>query len=150
MKGKPLAEKVNEEVVKKSGTDQQTKEQNEDVNPQELTKAWLEYAEQIKSENMRLFSILTAHQAELFNSTIIRIQLSGQIQIDELANAKAELMLFLKKRLKNSMLTLEISIRPEEQAVVKKAFTAAEKFEAMMQKNPALAVLKQKFNLDLE
>lgn len=150
MKGKPLAEKVDDEIVKKSDTDQQTTEQNEDVNPQELKKAWLEYAEQIKSENMRLFSILTAHQAELFNSTIIRIQLSGQIQMDELANAKAELMLFLKKRLKNSKLTLEISIRPEDLAVEKKAFTAAEKFEAMIQKNPALAVLKQKFNLDLE
>lgn len=59
-------------------------------------------------------------------------------------------MLFLKKEVKNDFLELETAIKREEEEGPRKAFTATEKLEAMMQKNPALALLRQQFNLDID
>jgi hypothetical protein len=38
----------------------------------------------------------------------------------------------------------------EEKSTQKQAFTASEKLKIMMEKNPSLSLLTQKFNLDLE
>ena len=47
-------------------------------------------------------------------------------------------------------MVLEVSVRIDEKAVVKRPYTAVEKFQHMAQKNPALMELKTKFNLDFD
>ncbi len=125
-------------------------EMNEAVTQQKLAAAWAIYANKIKSDNMRLFSILTSHTPELQQENVIFIELASSMQEDELLKEKPVMMTILKKELQNSHLQLRTAIRKDDSKVPGKAFTAADKLEVMIQKNAALALLKQHFNLDLD
>jgi hypothetical protein len=125
-------------------------EMNEPVTHQKLIAVWNTYANKIKSDNMRLFSILTSQLPELQQENIIFIELASSMQEDELLKEKPVMMSVLKKELQNSHLQLRTAIRKDDSKAPGKVFTAADKLEAMMQKNAALAQLKQQFNLDLD
>jgi len=59
---------------------------------------------------------------------------------------KPELVSFLRKELKNSKIQLNTIITEKVKGVV--IYTDEEKYEELLKKNPSLALLKQKFNLD--
>lgn len=99
---------------------------------------------------MRLYSILTSHLPQLQQEYVIFIELASSMQEDELLKEKPVMMTFLKNELQNTHLELRTDVRKEDSKIPGKAFTAAEKLENMMQKNAALALLKQQFNLDLD
>lgn len=123
---------------------------NEPVTQQKLSAAWTIYANKIKSGNMRLFSILTSHAPQLQQENKIFVELASSMQEDELLKEKPVMMTLLKNELQNTHLELRTSIRKEDAQTPGKAFTAADKLEVMIQKNGALALLKQHFNLDLD
>jgi DNA polymerase-3 subunit gamma/tau len=54
----------------------------------------------------------------------------------------------LRSSLKN--FGIEVNVRVDEQAVVKRPYTNHEKFQHMAAKNPQLAELKKRFNLDAD
>jgi len=123
---------------------------NELVTQQKLTEAWANYAEKIKPENVRLYSILTGHQPKIQQETIILVELANPIQADDLLKEKPALMSYLKRLLRNTQLELQTTVGKNDEKAPEKIFTAADKLEAMMKKNSALALLKQQFNLDLD
>ena len=104
----------------------------------------------IEKENGRLFSILTNQQPQIVDTKTILYKLKNQLQEEEVISARNSLMLFLKSELKNSNLELKTEIDNDPANQPQKAFTAADKLQIMMQKNPALALLKQQFNLDID
>jgi len=61
---------------------------------------------------------------------------------------KPELTNYLRSNLRN--FSIEMLTRLDEQAVVKRPYTAAEKFQHMAAKNPQLMELKKRFNLELD
>lgn len=123
---------------------------NEPVTQQKLTAAWTIYANKIKSGNMRLYSILTTHAPQLQQENKIFVELANSMQEDELLKEKPVMMTLLKDELQNTQLELRTGIRKEDAQAPGKAFTAADKLEVMIQKNAALGLLKQHFNLDLD
>jgi DNA polymerase-3 subunit gamma/tau len=125
-------------------------ELNEPVTQQKLATVWTFYANKIKADNMRLYSILTSHAPQLQQENIIFVELASSMQEDELLKEKPVMMTFLKNELQNTQLELRTDVRKDDSKVPGKAFTAADKLEVMIQKNSALALLKQHFNLDLD
>ncbi len=125
-------------------------ELNQPVNQQGLEKAWRDYASNIEKENPRLFSILNNHQPTLENGKTVKIELRSQIQEAELLKEKNALFIHLKNVLKNNTLELITTIVSDEKEEQAEVFTASDKLRVMMEKNPALAKLKQQFNLDLD
>ncbi len=123
---------------------------NEAVTQQKLTAAWNIYANKIKSHNMRLYSILTSHAPQLQQENKIFVELASSMQEDELLKEKPVMMTLLKNELQNTQLELRTSIHKDDAQTPGKAFTAADKLEVMIQKNAALGLLKQHFNLDLD
>lgn len=123
---------------------------NQPVTPAALINAWNRYAASIEKENGRLFSILTNQQPQIVDTKTILYKLKNQLQEEEVISARNSLMLFLKSELKNSNLELKTEIDNDPANQPQKAFTAADKLQIMMQKNPALALLKQQFNLDID
>ncbi|WP_026475622.1 hypothetical protein [Alkaliflexus imshenetskii] len=123
---------------------------NQPVTPGALINVWNRYAASIEKENGRLFSILTNQQPQLVDTKTILYKLKNQLQEEEVISARNSLMLFLKTELKNSSLELKTEIDNDTANQPQKAFTAADKLQVMMQKNPALALLKQQFNLDID
>jgi len=70
------------------------------------------------------------------------------VQENTFRNERANLLNFIRLALRN--FNIEVSARIDEKAVVKRPYTAIEKFQYMAAKNPAMVDLKNKFNLDFD
>jgi len=76
------------------------------------------------------------------------LRVSNSIQEMEIRLVKPELVSWLKKELRNS--GIEMTTLLEKVESERMIFSDSEKMQMMMQKNPLLYELKQKFNLDFK
>jgi len=83
---------------------------------------------------------------QITNDFKLILEIDNRIQDDLIATIKPELVTWLRKELKNSKIQLVTKIT--ETVKGRLIYTDAEKFDEMAKKNPQLAILKQKFNLD--
>lgn len=77
---------------------------------------------------------------------MVLIKVENSVQLDQVRFVKPEIIGFLRRNLKNS--TIDVKIEQNKAGGERKVFTDEQKLQAMMQKNPALQLLKNKFNLD--
>ncbi len=121
---------------------------NQPVQPEAVVTAWNEFAESIKADDSRLYSILTTASPRLKEETKIFFSINSPLQKDAIDRVKQNLLKYLQSKLDNAKISLNIVLleKPEH----KKAFTSEEKFADMCEKNPSLLVLKQKLMLDFE
>lgn len=117
--------------------------------PEQLQKVWNDYARLIEKSNPRLFSMLTARSPRLKGNDVIVFPLQNETQEVELLKEKSPLFNHLRRELKNAKLQLEIEYTRDETGS-QKAYTAADKYKLLADKNPLLDKLKDVFNLDLE
>lgn len=96
-----------------------------------------------------MYSILINHIPTILEETVVLLKLKNQMQESEIQKVKSGLFTHLKKTLLNSKLSLEIEFVKSHE-IPKKAFTSADKLKLMVEKNPLLSELKDKFDLDLD
>ncbi len=72
----------------------------------------------------------------------------GTIMRDQFEQAKPALLRYLKEKLNNFKITIEIEVK-EEEAATKFVYTPREKYQKMKEKNKAIALLKKTFDLDV-
>lgn len=124
---------------------------SKEVTARLLDDAWARYASTVESENPRLFSILVNQKPVLVEGTTVELKLLNKTQEDEINSALEPLMQFLMNQLENNSLKLKLTqVEYNSSQQPRKAFTASEKLHVMMLKNPALAQLKEKLELDIE
>ncbi|MFD2555950.1 DNA polymerase III subunit gamma/tau [Sphingobacterium tabacisoli] len=108
---------------------------------------WNELAEKMKASNrITIYTIMTANPPRL-QGNIIEIDVENAIQSDQLREGKIDMLNYLRPALQN--FSLDMQTVQLEQAVIRKAYTSQEKYQAMASKNPALEVLRKTFNLGL-
>jgi DNA polymerase-3 subunit gamma/tau len=117
--------------------------------PEQLQKVWNEYARSVEKTNPRLFSMLTARSPRLKGTSVIVFPLQNETQEVELLKEKSALFNWLKRQLENAKLQLEVEYIRENKNQ-QKAFTSADKYRTLVEKNPLLEKLKDALNLDLE
>jgi DNA polymerase-3 subunit gamma/tau len=116
----------------------------------ELVAAWNEYAKKIKTDRPRMFNAMKGHSPVRKDDQTIEIVFDNVIQQDEFnENIRQDLLIYLKEKLNNELISLTSIVKVEAE---KKArlYTAEEKFNFLVKKNPDLGKLKQDFNLDFE
>ncbi|WP_458626922.1 DNA polymerase III subunit gamma/tau [Winogradskyella sp. PC D3.3] len=119
----------------------------EPVTQEALSEAWKLYTDQMDQKGEKIMaSILQMDQPKL-EGTTIHLTYSNTTNKIELERAQFPLMTFLKKKLLNYDLKLDITVN--EEVAKKYAFTPLEKYEKLKQKNPNLEVLRQTFGLDI-
>lgn len=121
----------------------------ESFSPERLQQIWNIYARSVEESNPRMFSMLTAHSPRLKGSNMVVFPLKNETQEVELLKEKRNLFDFLKKELRNAKLQLEIEYIREENGS-HRAYTAADKYKVLAEKNPALDKLRNMLNLDIE
>lgn len=121
---------------------------NQPVTQEQLEKAWKNYAENLKSDEPRMYSTLVSYQPVLKEDNLIGFAVSNPLQEEAILNIKTNLLTYLRKNLNNFSLDIVTSIT--EKIESNKLYTAEEKFEHMAKKNPDLLKLRQQFNLDFE
>lgn len=123
---------------------------NELVTQEGIDEAWRKYTMRFKDSDPRLYSIIDNHKPYLVGEHSMLIKLRNNLQEADLVKEKSGMLSFLKRYLKNARLELSFEVSVEEDDGPKRAFTVADKFKLMLEKNPDLMKLKQAFGLDLE
>ncbi|WP_428330401.1 DNA polymerase III subunit gamma/tau [Mucilaginibacter sp.] len=117
--------------------------------PDQFFKCWSDFAARMKTEGKKnLLTIFISNPPKLVGPDSYEVIVENKVQENLFRDERPNMLNFLRTALRN--FNIEISVRVDEKAVVKKPYTASEKFQHMAAKNPALAELRTKFNLDFD
>lgn len=135
-----------EEVEVKSTTYNEYENFSEPFTAEQMAVKWKEFLDQI-ADRPNLCSTL-ANVPELKEGNKLVLKIGNSVQEEDVRLIKPELMSFLRRELRNS--TIELSTQLEKIESERMFYSDSEKLQMMMQKNPELFELKQKFNLDFK
>ncbi len=109
--------------------------------------AWTEYTTNIETDGKyNLLSHLTMGIPKL-DGSIIHLEFPNQTIKTEVERAKYELLGFLREKLQNYDIDLDITVN--ETSEKRYAYTTREKFEKMKEMNPLIEKLRKEFDLDI-
>jgi len=131
------------EVQKSIFTDYQ--QLSESFTATQLAEAWNKFLGTI-SDRPNLKSTLSV--VPEIDETRLILRIGNSVQEEEIRLVKPELVSWLRNELKNS--EIEIITRLERIESERVIFSDSEKMKMMIQKNPELLNLKQRFNLDFK
>lgn len=106
-----------------------------------------EYAKQ-RSVGRSIRSVLLRELPAIVDKNTLRIKVENNIQQGLFNEEQPKLVPYLREKLKNFSLRFEVELVEAEQ--VKKLYLPEEKYTHMAEKNPALHLLREKLNTDLE
>ena len=116
----------------------------------DLEASWKNYATKISLEGKHnLSSILKEKIPYLHENFKVKVQLINNVQKELLDLEKQSLLKFLKEKLCNDKITLEIEINFKKE-IETKVYTEEDKFEQMSQKNSSLINFKNKLDLEID
>ena len=111
---------------------------------EQLVVKWKEFLGTI-SDRPNLLATLS-NTPDLLDGNKLLLKIGNSVQEEEVRLIKPDLIGFLKRELRNSDIELSTSIERIE--TERTHFNDSEKLQILIQKNPELMELKQKFNLD--
>lgn len=115
---------------------------------EEMRRHWSEFVEKIDGHGKKILaSSLTTDVPKMFDETTIWIELPNDTMKKEVEREQHDLIVYLKQKLNNQFVSLRITVN--EDTAKKFAFTPEEKYQKLREKNPAIDVLRQTFDLDL-
>ncbi len=119
-------------------------EEEEAFTTEQLTLKWKDFISRL-GDRPNLQSTLSA-VPEIKENFQLYLPIENTIQENLINGIKPELVSFLRRELKNSKIQLITEIA--EKTTGRIIYTDEERYEELLKKNPSLATLKQKFNLD--
>jgi DNA polymerase-3 subunit gamma/tau len=121
----------------------------EDFTMDSFLKFWSDYAAKLKADrNMSLFTIFTSDAPVMLKPYQFEVVVANKVQENLFRDEKPSLMNYLRVGLKN--FDIEVNTRVDEVKAAKRPYTNSEKYQHMASKNPQLAELRRRFNLDLD
>lgn len=118
-----------------------------DITEESLVNSWNKFAESVKDSNPSHSSLLKSYTPTMRNDFEIGIVFESQLQVDFFLEIKPNLLLYLRNQFKTKLLNIVESIEVQQNGS-NRPYTVEDKFKFMIQKNPALAKMKQNLNLD--
>lgn len=114
----------------------------------QLLAVWEQYVENLESKgHYNMAAILKIDTPKLINNTLIALEFPNSTNKIEVERQQTELLQFLRKSLNNFDIKLDITVN--ETMEKKFAYTTAEKYAKLKEKNPAIESLKKSFNLEI-
>ena len=144
-----ITENEEEKPVKEENFDVASDEfQNAaEINNIELEEAWKDFAMSNTAERPNFLSTLLAAKPVLGNEFIISFEVKNIIQQQEIEENKGEILRFLREKLNNRFLRLNIVVNAEISNT--KPYSPEEINKYLIEKNPAVVLLKEKLGLSL-
>ena len=121
-------------------------EMNKPVDNDSLGKAWIEFTTTIPTEAILVNTILSC-KPNLITATQFEVVVDNPEQVDRIKDKGANLLYYLRQRLQNTSLTM--NVRESEKHERVRIFSDREKYNLMVQVNPDVVLLKETFGLDL-
>ncbi len=115
---------------------------------EELHTHWNDFVSHIDSRGQKILaSSLATDIPKLKDDFVVAIELPNSTMKKEVEREQFGLMEHLRTKLKNHFIRLKITVN--EETAKNFAFTPAEKYEKLREKNPAIDLLRKEFDLDL-
>jgi DNA polymerase-3 subunit gamma/tau len=115
---------------------------------EELLIHWNDYVASLTEGGKKIMSSnLSLDEPKLLNDTEIWLEMPNSTMKKEIEREQYPLLTYLRKKLNNYDISLHIKVN--EVLHKKYAYTPQEKYEKLREINPALDLLRQKFDLDL-
>ncbi len=109
--------------------------------------AWNAYIDQLHKKGEKIMASILEMDTPKLDGTDIKLAFPNDTLKVELERAQYPLMDYLRKRLLNYDLNLDISVN--EEISKKYVFTALDKYEKLKEKNPNIELLRKTFGLDV-
>ena len=122
---------------------------SENVTSEGVSEAWAKFVEQLRSnDRLALVATMSLGNPQLDENRVI-YTVNNPLQSEQMGGLRTEVLMHLKKELKNASLELHIDII-EQSVKEKKAFLSdKDRYDMMVEKNPALEKLRKALDLDL-
>jgi DNA polymerase-3 subunit gamma/tau len=115
-------------------------------NQEELNVVWTKYVEHLQERGQQILaSIINADQPLLKGNTI-NLRFPNQSMKEDLEKSQGQILEYLKRELNNYLIDFQIAV---DTSVTKKyVYTDQDKFSKLVEKNPAVDLLRRTFDLD--
>ena len=122
---------------------------NEEVTVASLVKAWKGFVEKLrKDDRLALTATMSIGDPELRGQQVV-YTVNNPLQREQMDGLRTEVLIHLKTKLKNAGLELHLEMR-EQALEERKAFLSdKDRYDLMVEKNPALDKLRKALDLDL-
>jgi DNA polymerase-3 subunit gamma/tau len=115
----------------------------------DFLREWNTYASKIKADGkMNLLPVFITEVPAMLQPYVFEIIVANKVQEDLFRDEKPYFLNYMRSTLKN--FDLEVNARIDKQVAVKRPYTSQEKYQHMAAKNPQLAELRKRFNLDFD
>ncbi len=108
---------------------------------------WQEYVNKLSERGEKIIASNLEADTPKLNGTTITLEYPNATMKVEVERAQGPLLEYLKRKLSNYDITLDITVNEEVQR--KYAYTPLEKYEKLKEQNPDLDILKRAFDLEL-
>lgn len=127
-----------------------TSDLRESFTQEQFNEVWSGLAQRIKKSNEEgntiIYSAMIGHPATLKEDFKIHLLVDNKSQAEELNIKKTDIHNYLRKKLRNGAIELEVEIIKNPK--LRKAYTAEEKFNELAEENPSLLDLKRALDLE--
>ncbi|AGC77738.1 DNA polymerase-3 subunit gamma/tau [Nonlabens dokdonensis] len=134
-------------IAKQQGRITENDQLPEDAFTQEqLDMIWSKYITHLQDRGQQILaSILNADQPQL-KGTVIHLRFPNRSMKEDLEKSQGQILEYIKRELNNYLISFEIAV---DTTVTKKyVYTDQDKFSKLVEKNPAVDVLRKTFDLD--
>ena len=116
-------------------------------NEKDLNYYWREFAQQLPVEEKANASRMMNLQPKLLNDTTFEVGVDNGMVEKYMLQLAPEIQNYLREKLHNRKITMTVRVFEAKEVV--RAYSQAERFQLMSQKNPKLMKLKEVFGLEL-
>ncbi len=121
--------------------------ENRPVDTTSLLTAWREFANNLPQEDTAMANRLRDTEPILIDGNSFEVLANNELVESEFRAFIPRILPFMRQRLGNSSLTMDVRIRKQEEK--QRAYNRVEQFNMMCQMNDALKLLQQEFDLEL-
>jgi len=115
----------------------------------ELLDSWKSFVATIEAAQLK--SALGTREPQLTDGWQVEYELDTELQLTRLTlDLKPKLLGYLRTRLRNDAIEIQFKISAGTDSKSQTPYTEAERWASLVEKYPALAMLKSKFGLDFE
>lgn len=115
----------------------------------DLQQIWKKITESLADDGPRINAAVKQANPQKTGENTIQIQVSAEAQKELYAKFESKIIKVLRKELNNESLDIEFKM-VENASDANRPLSNAEKYKQMSEENPALELLRRKFNLDIK
>jgi DNA polymerase-3 subunit gamma/tau len=121
--------------------------ENKTFTEDELVQSWRNFANTI-SDEVRMSSFVLNTKPVLISATAFEITVSNILQEKELIRLQPNILNFIQTHLQNT--TIRMNIKLAEESEIQRANSPEDRYKIMAQQNPALDILKNGLQLEID